>query len=121
MIQDLRLDRAALGALGRRATGGWQVMGLGAMMTGAPLRCIRGSSRRELGSNGADRPDQTGTPVLSTSRTVREDYFGSGANNGSYFSIPIGVPGGTGPNHGRFGTLGRDTIRGPAFHQFDFR
>ena len=30
------------------------------------------------------------------------------------------MPGGTGPNLGRFGTLGRDTFRGPAFHDFDF-
>jgi len=50
---------------------------------------------------------------------VREDYFGRGADNASFFSIPIGVPGGTGPNHGRFGTLGRNTFRGPAFHNFD--
>ena len=29
------------------------------------------------------------------------------------------MPGGTGPNRGRFGTLGRDTFRGPAFYNFD--
>ena len=29
------------------------------------------------------------------------------------------MPGGTGPNRGRLGTLGRDTFRGPAFHNFD--
>ena len=58
-------------------------------------------------------------PVLSTSRTVREDYFGRGAANASFFSIPINLPGGTGPNRGRFGTLGRDTFRGPALHNFD--
>ena len=33
--------------------------------------------------------------------------------------IPLNVPGGTGPNRGRFGTLGRDTFRGPAFKDFD--
>jgi len=43
-----------------------------------------------------------------------------GANNNSLFSIPIGVAGGTGPNSGRFGTLGRSTFRGPAYHNFDF-
>ena len=63
-------------------------------------------------------------PVLSvplpTSRKVREDYFGLGSDNTSYFYIPINVPGGTGPNQGRFGTLGRDTFRGPTFHNFDF-
>ena len=35
-------------------------------------------------------------------------------------SIPIGIAGGTGPNSGRFGTLGRDTFRGPGYHDFDF-
>ena len=43
-----------------------------------------------------------------------------GADNASYFSIPINVPGGTGPNHGLFGTLGRNTFRGPAYYDFDF-
>ncbi|MCX6627154.1 MAG: hypothetical protein NTW28_05950, partial [Candidatus Solibacter sp.] len=71
------------------------------------------------GSNGSDRPDQTGRPELSTGRQIREDYFGRGANNGAYFAIPTGVAGGTGPNSGRFGTLGRNTFRGPAFHNFD--
>ena len=37
----------------------------------------------------------------------------------SFFSIPIGRPGGSGPNQGRFGTLGRDTFRGPALHNLD--
>jgi hypothetical protein len=50
---------------------------------------------------------------------VREDYFGRGPDNASFFSIPINVPGGTGPNHGRFGTLGRNTFRGPGFKDFD--
>ena len=52
---------------------------------------------------------------------MREDYFGQGANNASaYFSIPIHIAGGTGPNQGRFGTLGRNTFRGPAYYNFDF-
>ena len=60
-------------------------------------------------------------PHLSTARKVREDYFGQGVNNAStYFSIPIHVAGGTGPNQGRFGTLGRNTFRGPAYYNFDF-
>jgi hypothetical protein len=71
------------------------------------------------GSNGADRPDQIAAPDLSTNRRVREDYFGLGANNASLFYIPIGVPGGTGPNHGVYGTLGRNTFRGPALRNFD--
>jgi hypothetical protein len=72
-----------------------------------------------VGAGGTDRPDQIGNPELSTSRTVREDYFGLGANNPSYFYVPTNVPGGSGPNRGRFGTLGRNTFRGPGFRNFD--
>jgi hypothetical protein len=74
----------------------------------------------DAGTNGVDRPDQVGKPHLSTARKIREDYFGLGADNPSFFSIPINVPGGTGPNHGRFGALGRNTFRGPAYYDFDF-
>jgi hypothetical protein len=118
-IQELRLERTPLRVLGKRAAGGWQLIGMGTMMTGAPFTVYSGIQQTGVGSNGADRPDQIGSPTLSTSRAVREDYFGLGANNASYFSIPLGTAGGTGPNHGRFGTLGRNTFRGPAFHQFD--
>jgi len=51
---------------------------------------------------------------------VREDYFGEGSNNTEFFQIPIGVPGGTGPNQGVLGTLGRDTFRAPGLHDLDF-
>ena len=52
---------------------------------------------------------------------MREDYFGHGADNGvDFFSIPVHLAGGIGPNQGRFGTLGRNTFRGPAFYNFDF-
>jgi hypothetical protein len=70
---------------------------------------------------GVDRPDQIAKPQLSSARKDRKDYFGAGPENGpKYFSIPVFVPTGTGPNQGRFGTLGRNTFRGPAFYNFDF-
>ena len=74
-----------------------------------------GVQQTGVGAGGADRPDLVEQPHFSTSGAVREDYFGRGADNASFFSIPINVPGGTGPNHGRFGTLGRNTFRGPGF------
>lgn len=120
-IQQLPFDRMAfLRPLGRRFRTGWQLLSIAAVTSGSPFTVYSGIQQTGIGSNGADRPDPVGHPVLSTSRTIREDYFGLGANNASYFSIPVGVPGGTGPNSGRFGTLGRDTFRGPAFHNFDF-
>ena len=69
------------------------------------------------------RPDQIGKPDLSTAHSLtrlREDYFGRGTSNTSYFSIPIGISGGSGPNSGRFGTLGRNTFRGPGQQNWDF-
>ena len=88
-------------------------------MTGLPFTVYSGMQQTGVGASGTDRPDQIGKPDLSTSRTVREDYFGMGANNASFFSIPINVPGGTGPNQGVFGTLGRNTFRGPGLHNLD--
>jgi hypothetical protein len=119
-IQELSLKRIpGLRAAGKRFTDGWQLLVVGTLATGAPFTVYSGIQQTGMGANGADRPDQTGAPALTTSRTVREDYFGLGANNASYFSVPINVPGGTGPNQGRFGYLGRNTFRGAGMHNFD--
>jgi len=100
-------------------TAGWQLLGIGTFLSGLPFTVYSGVQQTGAGSGGSDRPDQVGVPHLSTSRTVREDYFGRGVDNASFFQIPTHVPGGTGPNQGRFGALGRNTFRGPAFHNFD--
>jgi hypothetical protein len=119
-FQDLPMMRLPLlRAAPRKAVTGWQLMSVTTLMTGMPFTVFSGIQQTGAGFNSADRPDQIGTPSLSTSRTIREDYFGLGANNASYFSIPIHIPGGTGPNEGRFGTLGRNTFRGPGMHNFD--
>jgi hypothetical protein len=105
--------------LGSHLTSGWQFLNITTLTSGSPFTVYSGIQQSGFGTSGADRPDQVGIPVLSTGRTVREDYFGRGANNASFFNIPIGLPGGTGPNQGRLGTLGRDTFRGPAYMDFD--
>jgi len=121
VVQDLHAERApGLRLLGPRLTGGWQLLSISTMMSGLPFTVYSGVQQTGAGSLGTDRPDQIGTPTLSTSRTVREDYFGLGSGNASYFSIPVNVAGGTGPNSGVFGTLGRNTFRGPALYDFDF-
>jgi len=104
-------------------TKGWQLLSISTITSGSPFTVYSGIQQTGEGTIGADRPDQIGTPDLSTagsSTRRREDYFGLGANNGSLFSIPVGIAGGTGPNSGRFGTLGRNTFRGPAYYDFDF-
>jgi hypothetical protein len=120
LFQDLHADRAVfLRPLGKTLTAGWQLLGIGTLMSGLPFTVYSGVQQTGVGSSGTDRPDQIGVPDLSTSRTVREDYFGLGTANGSLFYVPINVPGGTGPNHGTFGTLGRNTFRGPGLHNLD--
>ncbi len=120
MIQVLPFDRwDALRPLGRHLTSGWQLMNISTLTSGSPFSILSGIQQTGVGSQNADRPDQIGHPIFSTSRTVREDYFGQGAANPSFFVIPLGVPAGIGPNQGRFGTLARNTFRGPAFHSFD--
>jgi len=121
VIQLLYLDRVHfLRAVPKSITSGWQFLNITTLTSGSPFTVYSGIQQTGVGGGGgSDRPDLVVQPHLSTSRHVREDYFGRGASNASFFSIPINVPGGTGPNHGRFGTLGRNTFRGPAFHDFD--
>jgi len=120
LIQDLPFNRISpLQKLGRMATG-WQLLNITSLASGSPFTVYSGVQQTGVGVKSADRPDQVGVPVFSTSRKIREDYFGLGDANASFFNIPIGVPGGTGPNQGRFGTLGRGTFRGPSYHNFDW-
>ncbi|MBV9303772.1 MAG: carboxypeptidase regulatory-like domain-containing protein [Acidobacteriaceae bacterium] len=120
-IQDLHAERLeTLNLLSRKITAGWQLLSVSTITSGPPFTVYSGVQQTGAGSNGVDRPDQIGNPDLSTGRKIREDYFGLGANNASFFVIPIDVPGGSGPNRGVFGSLGRDTFRGPALYNFDF-
>jgi hypothetical protein len=120
IIQLLPLDHVGfLQPLGKTLTKGWQFLNITTLTTGSPFSVYSGIQQTGAGAGGTDRPDLVSMPQFSTSRAVRDDYFGLGSNNASFFNIPINVPGGTGPNQGRFGTLGRDTFRGPGFHDFD--
>jgi carboxypeptidase family protein len=120
LIQALPLDRVRfLQPLGKTLTKGWQFLNITTLTSGSPFSVYSGIQQTGVGAGGTDRPDLLSMPDFSTSRTVREDYFGRGAANSSFFQIPINVPGGTGPNQGRFGALGRNTFRGPNFHEFD--
>jgi hypothetical protein len=122
IAQDLHLESANfLNAVPRTFTNGWELLSISSISSGAPFTVYSGIQQTGAGTNGADRPDQIAVPRLSTARQQRQDYFGmSNANASTYFNIPIGVAGGTGPNQGRFGTLGRNTFRGPAYYDFDF-
>jgi len=120
LFQAVPLDRLSfLGSLNNHITKGWQFLNVTTLTTGPPFTVYSGIQQTGFGAGGTDRPDLVAMPDLSTGRTIREDYFGRGAGNSSFFIIPINVPGGTGPNQGRLGTLGRDAFRGPGFHNFD--
>ncbi len=120
LFQALPFDRINfLQPLGTRLTKGWQFLNITTVASGPPFTVYSGIQQTGAGAGGADRPDLVTMPDFSTSRARREDYFGRGTDNSSFFYIPIDVPGGTGPNQGRFGKLGRDTFRGPGFHNFD--
>jgi hypothetical protein len=120
--QDLHLASVGfLRPVSRKVTDGWELLSISSIASGSPFTVYAGIQQTGAGTNGTDRPDQIAKPRLSTARKERQDYFGAGPNNGvNYFSIPIYVAGGTGPNQGRFGTLGRNTFRGPAYYDFDF-
>jgi len=119
--QDLHVDNVNfLEGVSRKITSGWEMLVISTITSGSPFTVYSGIQQTGAGSNGVDRPDQIAVPDLSTARKKREDYFGRGADNASFFSIPINLPGGTGPNSGYFGTLGRNTFRGPAFYDYDF-
>jgi hypothetical protein len=121
LVQALPFDRAGfLRPVSKKVTSGWQILNITTLTSGPPFGVYSGIQQTGMGSGGADRPDQIGRPVFSTRRAVREDYFGEGGNNADFFQIPIGVPGGTGPNQGVFGSLGRNTFRAPGFRDLDF-
>ncbi|MGA9672875.1 MAG: TonB-dependent receptor [Terracidiphilus sp.] len=126
LAQDLHMESAQfLRSIPRKVTGGWELLSISSISSGAPFTVFSGKQQTGAGSNGVDRPDQIGKPHLSTSRNVREDYFGrgnvGGQNlNGEFFSIPAYDPNAPVPQLGRFGTLGRNTFRGPAYYDYDF-
>ena len=119
-IQMLHLERLSfLRPAPKALTSGWQFLNITTLMTGSPFTVYSGIQQTGAGAGSTDRPDLVSAPHFSTSRAVRADYFVRGDDNASFFSIPINLPDGTGPNHGRFGTLGRSAFRGPGFHNFD--
>ncbi|MDE3162457.1 MAG: hypothetical protein KGL64_04280, partial [Acidobacteriota bacterium] len=122
LAQDMHVAQAPfLHGISRTITDGWEMLSISSISSGLPFTVYSGIQQTGYGENGVDRPDQIAKPQLSTARKVREDYFGQGASNAAdYFSIPIHIAGGSGPNQGRLGTLGRNTLRGPAYYDFDF-
>jgi hypothetical protein len=120
LIQRLPLERVGfLHPLGKTLTKGWQLLDITTLTTGPPFTVYSGVQQTGVGAGGTDRPNLLAMPNFSTSRSAREDYFGMGKANCSFFQIPNNIPCDTGQNRGGFGTLGRNTFRGPGFRDFD--
>jgi hypothetical protein len=110
LIQAVRFDRVGfLRSVSRKLTSGWQILSISTITSGSPFSVYSGAQQTAAGSGGTDRPDLVQLPNFSTSRAKKEDYFGRGPANNSFFVIPVG----------RFGTLGRNTFRGPHFRDVD--
>ncbi len=112
LAQDLQLEKAdMLQGINRRFTAGWELLSISTISSGLPFTVYSGVQQTQAGLAGVDRPNQIAKPVLSTARANRVDYFGKDLDNGkAFFTIP----------DGSFGTLGRNTFRGPAYYDFDF-
>ena len=90
LVQELPFDRWwHAHTLLHTVTSGWQFFSVSTLASGSPFTIYSGIQQTGAGSGGVDRPDQIGAPVLSINRTVREDYFGLGASNASFFFTPI--------------------------------
>jgi Carboxypeptidase regulatory-like domain len=84
---------------------GWQTTGIITLQDGVPITIRDGIDRSNTGE-GADRPDQIGNPELPKSERTVQRYF----NTGAFQLQAINT----------FGSAGRNTVRGPAFSNFDF-
>ena len=123
VIQLLPLDRVGfLQPLGKPLTRGWQFLNITTLTTGSPFSVYSGIQQTGAGAGGS-RPARPGFDAASFDepRGRAMTTSDSGASNASFFNIPINVPGGTGPNHGRFGTLGRRYLSRPGISRFRFR
>ena len=101
LAQDFHLEQVrALNAVPLKLRSGWQLISVSTITSGAPFTIYSGVQQTGVGAASADRPDQVGRPDLSTARAKREDYFGLGDNNASFFRVPIGITGGDGAELG---------------------
>lgn len=101
--------RALLSHSGRLTdmiVGGWQVNGLTTVQTGTPFT-INSSFDQSNSNSGGPRPNSTGVdPALPAGQRSVQRWF-----NTSAFALPVGYA---------FGNLGRNTMIGPNFVNFDF-
>jgi hypothetical protein len=103
--------------------GGFQVSGVVSVMSGLPFYIIQGSAPNLLASGSAQVPNQL-NPTINTTGGIGTTAQ-RGSSGGPYFdNTVLGVNCTTNcawaPETGaRFGTVGRNTLRGPGFFETD--
>ncbi len=107
-VWELPFFSTAAGAV-KALLGGWQLNGITVFQSGTPFSVLEPRDISLTGV-GADRPDLVGDPnQVSGGRSV-EQWF----NTGAFRRLdPV-------RDAGRFGTAGRNIVRGPGFNNFDF-
>jgi hypothetical protein len=103
-----------------RSPPGWTLLSISTISSGLPFTIYSGIQQTAAGAGGVDRPNQIAVPHLSTARKVREDYFGEGRQQCVVLLDSHQCARRHGAEPGIFGTLGRNTFRGPAYYDFDF-
>jgi hypothetical protein len=92
--------------------GGWQVNSITAAQTGSPWTPrLSDSSYLNAGPGGAVRPYLIGNPNLPSSEQTVNRWYNTAA---------FAKPGDSGTPNYTFGTLGRNTMRGPRYFNMDF-
>ncbi|MFN7945284.1 MAG: TonB-dependent receptor [Blastocatellia bacterium] len=94
--------------------GGWNVSSIFSMHSGFPITIASGSDRTLQNPRGTVRPNQTGTPTL----TSNPDCYIYNPNNASCAGVS-GTVAFTLPDFGTFGTAGVGTVRAPGYFNWD--
>jgi hypothetical protein len=96
----------------RRVIGDWQINGIFDTYSGQPVTVQTGFDTPNTGTNAA-RPDQIGNPIPSQNRNHLNWFDRNAFAPGPDCRV---VP----DSECRYGTLGRNTLRGPGFINLDF-
>lgn len=109
-VYDLPFFKHADSRLTKTMLGGWEISGIVAAMSGAPINIgLNGNSASSIVGNASNRPDQTGAG--KNPHTVGE-WFDT-----SVYSTPACATGGSGADC--FGTTKRNSVIGPGRHNWN--
>ena len=91
---------------GRYVLGDWQLGGIVTVSSGLPFTVTSGVDQANIGGNSTQRPNYSGLSLDPAGGQNLQHWF----NPGAFVLPPLYT----------FGNVGRDTMRGPAFFDWDF-